>query len=355
MVLGRRGLVLTVALAVTVACGLDAGVQSSSDSIVSGTWSIVAVDVKAGETGIALASCVRADLSISRSKNSRSRDKTQHVTYRVLAGIGPPTPIELARLITGKGVIVAQAQVDQHNTDRVDRASARLLAGGTAQSAVKAATSDDSQLETRQYGVVTFDTDAASFTGSETSDDSQLETRQYGVVTFDTDAASFTGSETLDWSGAATDQSVSVQGNILVGPEVVRGALEAFREVMSKPDAVLSDALITALEAGAAQGGDKRCPKKQTALSAFIAVAQSGDEGDIPSLWLAVPSQLRGTQNPVTILRQAYNEDRSSPAQTSRVDGDGLHVAWWGLTALALPLAGLAFWINRRVGRRMSR
>jgi uncharacterized Ntn-hydrolase superfamily protein len=327
MVLGRRGLVLTVALAVTVACGLDAGVQSSSDSIVSGTWSIVAVDVKAGETGIALASCVRADLSISRSKNSRSRDKTQHVTYRVLAGIGPPTPIELARLITGKGVIVAQAQVDQHNTDRVDRASARLLAGGTAQSAVKAATSDDSQLETRQYGVVTFDTDAASFTGS----------------------------ETLDWSGAATDQSVSVQGNILVGPEVVRGALEAFREVMSKPDAVLSDALITALEAGAAQGGDKRCPKKQTALSAFIAVAQSGDEGDIPSLWLAVPSQLRGTQNPVTILRQAYNEDRSSPAQTSRVDGDGLHVAWWGLTALALPLAGLAFWINRRVGRRMSR
>ena len=327
MVLSRRALALTIVLGLTVACRLNVSVPSPPHNITSGTWSIVAVDVKSAAAGIALASCVRAHLSISESKNGMSGDKTQHRTYRVLARIGPETSVELARLITGKGVIVAQARVDRHNTKRVDRAAAHLLAGVTAQRVINAATSDDPELETRQYGVVTFDTEAASFTGS----------------------------ETLDWSGAATEQSVSVQGNILVGPEVVRGALEAFREVMSEPDAVLSDALITALEAGAAQGGDKRCPKKQTALSAFIAVARSGDEGDIPSLWLTAPPQLIGKQNPVTLLRQAYDEGRPSPAEAPRVDGNGFHVAWWGLTALALPLAGLAFWITRCVGRRMSR
>jgi uncharacterized Ntn-hydrolase superfamily protein len=213
--------------------------------------------------------------------------------------------------------------VDRHNADRIDQAVAHLVAGGAAQSVVSAATLDDPQLESRQYGVVTFDTESANFTGS----------------------------ETLDWSGAATDQSVSVQGNILAGPEVVRGALEAFTGVMSEPGALLSDALITGLEAGAAQGGDKRCPEEQTALSAFIAVAHPSDESDIPSLWLTVPPQVIGRQNPVTLLRQVYDEGQLSPAETPMVDGNGPHVAWWGLTALALPLAWLAFWINRRVGR----
>ena len=89
-----------------------------------------------------------------------------------------------------------------------------------------------------------------------TSVDSFLETRQYGVATLVSEAASFTGSETFDWSGAVSDQSVLVQGNILVGPTVVSAALEAFQEVMKQPDAVLSDGLVAALEAGAMEGGD---------------------------------------------------------------------------------------------------
>ena len=327
MLLTRHLLAPIVLLVLTAACGVDLAPPPPSHEIASGTWSIVAVDVKAAEAGTALASCLRADFSIIVGQNDTSGQGRALRDYRILAITGPATSIELARVIPGEGVIVAQARVDRHNTERIDRAAAELLAGASARRVVEAATEADPQIENRQYGVVTFGPEAASFTGS----------------------------EALDWAGAASGRSVSVQGNILVGPEVVHGALEAFQQAMNKPDATLGDALITALEAGAAQGGDKRCPRQQTALSAFVAVARSDDQGDIPSLWLTAPAQQIGEQNPVNLLRQAYDEGRSSSPETPSAEGDGPRTAWWGLTALALPLAGIVVWLARRAGRRASR
>ena len=238
MVLGRSGSVVAIVLLLAIACEVDASAPSPSHNAVSGTWSIVAVDVDAAEVGVALATCLKANLAISPSIVDGSEDGVGRRIYSVFARTRSETAIELARLLPGYGVIVAQARVDRQNSDRVDRAAARLMASATAEEVIEAATSADPLYQTRQYGVVTMALKAASFTGN----------------------------ETFGWSGAATEQSVSVQGNILVGPEVVDAALGEFREAMKLPEAALSDALVSALEAGALQGGDQRCPREQAAL-----------------------------------------------------------------------------------------
>ena len=312
-----------VALLLTIACA--GGTTTPPDGNSSGTWSIVAVDVDAAEVGVALATCVADDFRISQSTGDGSGDDVEPTIHQVFIDsfLGD---IELARLLPGHGVIAAQAQVDPQNTDRIDRAARRLMAGASARDVIVAAASGDPSLQTRQYGVATLAQGAANFTGS----------------------------ETLDWAGAVSGPSASVQGNILVGPAVASAALEEFNEVMEQPGAVLSDGLVAALEAGAMEGGDRRCPREQAALSAFVAVARGSDQGDSPSQWLTVPAQSAGGQNPVTLLRQAYDEGKSSPVEVNGI-GIGWHPALLGLPALVLALAAVVvLWIVRRRGRQRS-
>lgn len=319
----KIGLTLGAVTVLLLTIAFDAGAATSSNDVSSGTWSIVAVDVDAGEIGVALATCVRVGFSLQAAPVAGSLDDTERMLYRVWTDNGQ---IELARLLPGHGVIVAQAAVDPENAERLDRAAASLLAGASAQDVIASATS--------------------------TSVDPSFQTRQYGVAALLHEAASFTGSETDAWSGAASDQFASVQGNILVGPEVVAKGLEAFQQTAKLPDSSLSDRLVTALEAGSMQGGDERCPREQTALTAFVAVARSSDQGDELSLWLTVPVQRVGEQNPVTLLRQAYDEGESSPVEANGMSSDGPHPALWGLAALTLPLAGIVFWLAKRRSQR---
>ena len=236
--------------------------------------------------------------------------------------------VELARLLPGHGAVVAQAQVDSQNSDRIDRAASRLLAGASAQDAVAAAMSGDSAKQTRQYGVATLAQGEANFTGDENS----------------------------DWAGGVSGPYISAQGNILVGPAVVGAAAEAFQEAMQQAGAVLSDGLIAALEAGSMEGGDNRCPREQTAQSAFLAVARSSDEGDTLSRWLTVPPQSIGEENPVALLRQAYDRGESSPVEVGGIGSDDVPLLLWGLAALILALtlgSGVVVsWIVRRRRRR---
>ena len=104
------------------------------------------------------------------------------------------------------------------------------------------------------------------------------------------------------------------------------------------------------------QGGDSRCPREQTAQSAFLAVARSSDEGDSLSRWLTVPPQDIGEENPVVLLRQAYDRGESSDVEANGIGSDDLPALLWGLAALVLALAlasGLVvFWVVRRWRRR---
>jgi uncharacterized Ntn-hydrolase superfamily protein len=66
--------------------------------------------------------------------------------------------------------------------------------------------------------------------------------------------AAHTGANVVDWAGHVAGEGVSVAGNMLAGPQVIEEALRAF-EGSRGP---LAERLMTALEAGAAAGGDKR-------------------------------------------------------------------------------------------------
>ena len=66
--------------------------------------------------------------------------------------------------------------------------------------------------------------------------------------------AQHTGDGCVDWAGHVRGQDVSVAGNMLAGPQVVRATLDAYLAATG----TMTERLLTAMEAGEAAGGDKR-------------------------------------------------------------------------------------------------
>ncbi len=224
----------------------------------SATWSIVAVDPVTREVGSAGASCTG-----------------------FVAGIADVAP--------GHGAIVAQAA---SNTS-AKRRGREMLSGGAAPSDVlNAITSPD------------FDPDWQS--------------QQYGIAALMPApiAQAFTGLQTPDWRGSRQGPGVSVQGNILTGPEVVDAAFAAFI-APERAKASLAERLLAALEAGGRAGGDRRCGA-QTALSSYLLVAAPNDTAENPSVGIIISGQARGGPNPVTLLRQKFDETHTARADSVR-------------------------------------
>ena len=67
--------------------------------------------------------------------------------------------------------------------------------------------------------------------------------------------AAFTGGDCVDWAGHLHSDSVSVAGNMLVGPRTVAEMLRVFKKTDGNP---LPMRLLLAMQAGEAAGGDKR-------------------------------------------------------------------------------------------------
>jgi uncharacterized Ntn-hydrolase superfamily protein len=84
--------------------------------------------------------------------------------------------------------------------------------------------------------------------------DEGREDRQVAFVDAGGRAATFTGRRCMSWAGGVTGDGFAVQGNILVGEEVVTEVVRAFRATQGD----LSDRLRAALLAGDAAGGDRR-------------------------------------------------------------------------------------------------
>jgi uncharacterized Ntn-hydrolase superfamily protein len=88
-----------------------------------------------------------------------------------------------------------------------------------------------------------------------TAGDPGRESRQLHVIDRDGRCAAHTGRDCIDWCGHLTDDGVSVAGNMLAGPTVIEATLDAFKRWNDRP---FAERLITALDAGQAEGGDKR-------------------------------------------------------------------------------------------------
>lgn len=78
--------------------------------------------------------------------------------------------------------------------------------------------------------------------------------RQYGMVDAAGHALTFTGEACHAWAGGRTGDGYAVQGNLLVGRDVV----DAVAETYEATEGPLAERLVAALRAGDAAGGDSR-------------------------------------------------------------------------------------------------
>jgi uncharacterized Ntn-hydrolase superfamily protein len=105
--------------------------------------------------------------------------------------------------------------------------------------------------------------------------DKGKERRQIGLIDMKGRAAAFTGKDNNAWAGSRQGRSYTVQGNILVGPEVVDAVAASF-ESTEGSGMPLAERLIRAMEAGQEKGGDRRWGFFQ---SAALRVADPNDPG----------------------------------------------------------------------------
>jgi len=117
--------------------------------------------------------------------------------------------------------------------------------------------------------------DAAATVQTLVQADEGRATRQVGVVDAHGRAVSWTGDACHAWAGGVTGEGYAIQGNILVGPQVVEAMEAAWLDGSSLP---LPERLLASLGAGDRTGGDRR--GRQSA--ALLVVADSGGytEGD---------------------------------------------------------------------------
>jgi len=169
----------------------------------SATWSIVCVNTRTREVGVASATCLE--------------------NFNLRSGV----PV----IVVGEGAAAAQSFIDLTGDNRrliffsfrnTEETPAQILARLAAQ---------DTRHQTRQYGIVNFAGPPVTFTGRR-------------------DGAAATGV-----SGQVGDILYAIQGNVLTGDAVVFAAEAAFRA--KKGD--MGQKIMAAMEAARALGGDGRC------------------------------------------------------------------------------------------------
>lgn len=118
---------------------------------------------------------------------------------------------------------------------------------------------------------------AAEVVAELTAADPGAAERQLGVVGATGPAATFTGGNCLDWAGGVSGgvtrtgergQAYAIQGNILVGPQVVEAMERAW--LAGDPTAPLAPRLVATLAAGDAAGGDRRGRQSAGVLVASV-------------------------------------------------------------------------------------
>jgi uncharacterized Ntn-hydrolase superfamily protein len=110
-----------------------------------------------------------------------------------------------------------------------------------------------------------------------TSQDDGRDQRQVGVVSA-RDAATFTGPGCNDWAGGRAGNDYAVQGNILVGEQVVVAMEQAW---LSRGDVPLGRRLLAALEAGDEAGGDRRGRQSAALLVVRPGAGYGGDDTEL--------------------------------------------------------------------------
>ncbi|MEM8908794.1 MAG: DUF1028 domain-containing protein [Bacteroidota bacterium] len=225
--------------------------------IAQDTFSIVAVDPETGEIGSAGASCVEA------------------------ASIGGV--IILSGIIPGRGAINGQANICIPHIN-LNNGMLQMEQGSAPQEIIDWLVNND----------------ACSF-GNFTE-------RQYGIVDFDVNgnprSAAYTGVNTLDWAGHHTGPNYAIQGNILLGPEIIDSMQARFLSASG----TLADKLMAALQGANVPGADSRClPQGTSSRSAFLRVFKPTDAPDAPFLEINVAQTAFGVE-PIDSVQVLFDQ-----------------------------------------------
>ncbi len=193
--------------------------------------------------------------------------------------------------------------------------------------------------------------------------DEGREHRQVGIVDAEGGAASHTGSACLDWAGGRTGDGFAVQGNILVGEEVVLAMETAWQEV-SDPAVSLARRLLAALRAGDDAGGDKR--GRQSAALFVVSEGAGYEGGDDVAVDLRVDDHADpcGELARLLDLNEWYlqapdeadrerltDELRAELAQFARNEGHESFAAWVGAENVEMRVG--EDWVDRRILERV--
>lgn len=179
-----------------------AGTLWAAAPVASATWSIIIIDTRTGEVGLASATCLTGfDLRAN-------------------------TPV----LIPGVGGATAQSFVDSTGQNRV-KVRDLLVQGAHPDDILAALALFDSGHQGRQYGIADTLGRAATFSG--------------------TGAGAWAGGMT----GQIGDLVYAVQGNVLTGEPVVTAAVQA---ILDTPGDIAAK-MMASMEAARSMGGDGRC------------------------------------------------------------------------------------------------
>jgi uncharacterized Ntn-hydrolase superfamily protein len=252
------------------------------------TWSVIAIDAKTGQVIISSATCVRQEGFPKREPNG-ARDLMD----------------VQAVIVPGVGVAACQAGVD--NTRENQMLVYREIKKGTPPAEIIEMLKKDPNVERRQFGIVSIPNG--------------------GTITARNNRAGFSGSgnsqSSLYFGGQVGDFYYQVQGNTLLGDQVVHLAALAF----TRATGTLADRVMAAMEAADANGGDHRCNcgnnaapnfpcDDKTAHVAYIAIANKDDQvgvthndGKYYAFLTAYDNELKKGEsaNPVKTLRMRYN------------------------------------------------
>ncbi len=245
-------------------------ITSIINGISQDTFSIVAMDPITGEVGSAGASCVDLDAN------------------------NLPTDDFLGELFPGLGAINTQAYYIPANQAN---ARARMNEGYTPSEIIEWLINNDvqNQPQFRQYGIV-------------------------GKIGENIETAAYTGVATDDYKNDITGPNYSIQGNILLGEEVLNGMEAGFLNT----EGDLACKLMGALQGANIVGADFRCTNNGTSsLFAFVKVAQPSDIFGDPSFLLSVRTGSSDQIEPITELQILFDENRDCESLgLSKFDND---------------------------------
>lgn len=191
-------------------------------------------------------------------------------------------------------------------------------------------------------------------------EDPDREHRQVGIVDMDGGSASHTGTACFDWAGSVMGDGYAIQGNILVGSQVVDAMESAW--LGSDTAAPLAVRLMAALRAGDEAGGDKR-GRQAAALLVVRDGAGYGGHDDV-----AVDLRVDDHADPVTELTRllALNDlfltataEEDKVAVTPELDAEITRLVralghddlleWAGTENFEMRVAPTGSWIDERV------